>query len=37
LTGTGVVPPDDFTLHEHDLVEIEIPAIGVLQNPVVVV
>jgi 2-dehydro-3-deoxy-D-arabinonate dehydratase len=37
LTGTGVVPPDDFTLHENDVVEIEIPAIGVLQNPVVIV
>ncbi len=37
LTGTGIVPPDDFTLNEQDLVEIEIPAIGVLQNPVVIV
>ena len=37
LTGTGIVPPDDFTLCEHDVVEIEIPAIGVLRNPVVVV
>jgi 2-dehydro-3-deoxy-D-arabinonate dehydratase len=37
LTGTGIVPPDDFTLNEHDVVEIEIPAIGVLQNPVVIV
>jgi 2-dehydro-3-deoxy-D-arabinonate dehydratase len=37
LTGTGIVPPDDFTLHEHDVVEIEIPAIGVLRNPVVIV
>jgi 2-dehydro-3-deoxy-D-arabinonate dehydratase len=37
LTGTGIVPPDDFTLHEHDVVEIEIAAIGVLRNSVVVV
>ena len=37
LTGTGIVPPDDFTLHEHDVVEIEIAAIGVLRNTVVVV
>jgi 2-dehydro-3-deoxy-D-arabinonate dehydratase len=37
LTGTGIVPPDDFTLQEHDVVEIEIPAIGVLRNSVVIV
>lgn len=37
LTGTGIVPPDDFTLHEHDVVEIEIAPIGVLRNVVVVV
>ena len=37
LTGTGIVPPDDFTLQEHDEVEIEIPAIGVLRNPVAIV
>jgi len=37
LTGTGVVPPDDFTLQERDIVEIEIPAIGVLRNPVAIV
>jgi 2-dehydro-3-deoxy-D-arabinonate dehydratase len=37
LTGTGIVPPDDFTLAEHDIVEIEIPAIGVLHNPVAIV
>jgi 2-dehydro-3-deoxy-D-arabinonate dehydratase len=35
LTGTGVVPPDDFTLQEKDLVKIEITGIGTLQNPVV--
>jgi 2-dehydro-3-deoxy-D-arabinonate dehydratase len=37
LTGTGIVPPDDFTLQEHDVVEIEVPAIGILRNSVVVV
>jgi len=37
LTGTGIVPPDEFTLNEHDVVEIEIPAIGVLKNPVAIV
>lgn len=37
LTGTGIVPPDDFTLHEHDVVEIEIAPIGVLRNSVVLV
>lgn len=37
LTGTGIVPPDDFTLHEHDVVEIDIAPIGVLRNSVVVV
>jgi 2-dehydro-3-deoxy-D-arabinonate dehydratase len=37
LTGTGIVPPDDFTLQEHDIVEIEIAPIGVLRNSVVTV
>ena len=35
LTGTGVVPPDDFTLEEGDVVEIEISGVGSLRNPVV--
>ena len=34
LTGTGVVPPDDFTLEPADLVEIRIPPIGTLRNTV---
>lgn len=34
LTGTGVVPPDDFTLAIGDDVSIEIHGIGTLQNPV---
>jgi 2-dehydro-3-deoxy-D-arabinonate dehydratase len=37
LTGTGIVPPDTFTLAEGDRVEIEISGIGVLANPVVAV
>ncbi len=37
LTGTGVVPPDTFTLHEQDLIEIEISGIGLLKNVVAVV
>ena len=35
LTGTGVVPPDDFTLEDGDSVSIEITDIGTLTNPVV--
>jgi len=35
LTGTGIVPPDDFTLKNGDLVSIEITGIGTLINPVV--
>jgi 2-dehydro-3-deoxy-D-arabinonate dehydratase len=37
LTGTGVVPPEDFTLQERDVVEIGISGIGSLVNPVKVV
>jgi len=37
LTGTGIVPPDDFTLHEGDRVEIAVSGIGRLSNPVVAV
>jgi 2-dehydro-3-deoxy-D-arabinonate dehydratase len=37
LTGTGVVPPDSFTLQEHDVVEIAISGIGTLSNPVTIV
>jgi len=35
LTGTGVVPPNDFTLRSGDLVRITIPPIGTLENPVI--
>ena len=37
LTGTGVVPPDDFTLAAGDLIRITISGIGTLENPVLVV
>jgi 2-dehydro-3-deoxy-D-arabinonate dehydratase len=37
LTGTGIVPPDSFTLLAEDVVEIEISGIGRLRNPVTVV
>jgi 2-dehydro-3-deoxy-D-arabinonate dehydratase len=36
LTGTGVVPPDDFTLQHGDVVTIAVDGIGELRNPVVV-
>ncbi len=34
LTGTGVVPPDDYTLEPGHTVEIEIEGIGTLRNTV---
>jgi 2-dehydro-3-deoxy-D-arabinonate dehydratase len=34
LTGTGIVPPDDFTLQVGDVVDITIDGIGTLSNPV---
>jgi 2-dehydro-3-deoxy-D-arabinonate dehydratase len=37
LTGTGIVPPDSFTLNAGDVVEIEISGIGTLRNPVITV
>jgi len=35
LTGTGIVPGDDFTLEEGDTVRIEISGVGCLENPVI--
>lgn len=35
LTGTGIVPPEEFSLEDGDLISIEITGIGVLRNPVV--
>ena len=37
LTGTGIVPPESFTLQAGDEVVIGISGIGTLRNPVVVV
>jgi 2-dehydro-3-deoxy-D-arabinonate dehydratase len=35
MTGTGIVPDRDFTLHPRDRIEIAIDPIGVLQNTVI--
>ena len=35
LTGTGLVPPDTYTLEPGHVVEIHVPGIGTLTNPVV--
>jgi 2-dehydro-3-deoxy-D-arabinonate dehydratase len=35
LTGTGLVPPDTFTLEEGDAVSMTISGIGTLTNPVI--
>jgi len=35
LTGTGIVPPDEFSLRVGDQVSITVPPIGVLSNNVV--
>ena len=34
LTGTGIVPGDDFTLASGDIIRISIDGIGTLENPV---
>jgi len=34
LTGTGIVPPDEFTLSPGDAVDISITGLGTLSNPV---
>jgi 2-dehydro-3-deoxy-D-arabinonate dehydratase len=34
LTGTGIVPPNDFALRPGDEIRIRVPAIGQLTNPV---
>ena len=33
LTGTGIVPPDDFACEPGDVIEIGADEIGVLRNP----
>jgi 2-dehydro-3-deoxy-D-arabinonate dehydratase len=35
MTGTGVVPANDFTLQADDIVNIKIDGIGTLTNPIV--
>jgi 2-dehydro-3-deoxy-D-arabinonate dehydratase len=37
LTGTGIVPPDEFSLQADDVVRIEISGIGTLTNTVTLV
>ena len=37
LTGTGIVPGEDFTLRAEDRVRIEVNGIGVLENAVILV
>jgi 2-dehydro-3-deoxy-D-arabinonate dehydratase len=34
MTGTGIVPPDDFTLHVGDSVRITLPPVGTLENTI---
>ncbi len=34
MTGTGIVPPHEFTLQENDEIHISIDSIGTLRNPV---
>ncbi len=34
MTGTGIVPGEDFTLRSGDAIQIEIDGIGTLENPV---
>jgi len=34
LTGTGIVPPEQFSLRDGDVVEISIEGMGTLRNPV---
>jgi len=37
LTGTGIVPPDGFTLEAGDVVSIHISGVGTLENSIIVV
>jgi 2-dehydro-3-deoxy-D-arabinonate dehydratase len=34
FTGTGIIPPDEFTLHTRDEIRIHVPPIGTLVNVV---
>ncbi len=35
MTGTGIVPTTEFTLHPGDIVNITIDGVGTLSNPIV--
>ena len=35
MTGTGIIPPSEFTLRHGDDVEIQIAGVGALRNPVI--
>ena len=35
MTGTGIIPENDFTLHPGDVVQITIAGVGTLSNPIV--
>ena len=35
MTGTGIIPPDSFTLHVGDLIRITIDPVGTLENDVI--
>ena len=35
MTGTGIIPPSEFTLEDGDEVEIAVDGIGTLRNPVI--
>ncbi|MGI8475308.1 MAG: fumarylacetoacetate hydrolase family protein [Thermomicrobiales bacterium] len=35
MTGTGIIPPSEFTLEDGDDVEIAIDGVGTLRNPVI--
>ena len=35
LTGTGIIPPPEFTLNENDQISITIDGIGTLNNTVI--
>jgi 2-dehydro-3-deoxy-D-arabinonate dehydratase len=35
LTGTGIVPPDEFTCRAGDIISMTVSGIGTLRNPVV--
>ena len=37
MTGTGIIPPQDFTLNEGDIVSLSIEKIGTLTNKIVLV